>query len=115
QGTAPPDAKDVRSARESADARCRIEPERGGCDRHPVVRGVAAEGERMTHVALETARLTLRPPIEADLGAWAAPAPDPQAPRFIGGLQTHEQSRRGMAAVTRMWAQRGCSLFSVVE
>jgi RimJ/RimL family protein N-acetyltransferase len=69
----------------------------------------------MTHVALETARLTLRPPIEADLDAWAALDSDPDATRFIGGLQTREQSRRGMATVTRMWAQRGCSLFSVIE
>ena len=69
----------------------------------------------MTRVVLETARLTLRPPIEADLDAWAALDSDPEATRFIGGLQTREQSRRGMATVTRMWAQRGCSLFSVIE
>ena len=42
----------------------------------------------MTRVVLETARLTLRPPVEADLDAWAALDADAEATRFIGGLQT---------------------------
>ena len=34
---------------------------------------------------LETERLILRPPIEADLDAWAAFAADAEAARFLGG------------------------------
>jgi RimJ/RimL family protein N-acetyltransferase len=66
----------------------------------------------MTDVVVHSPRLTLRPPADADLDAWAALDSDPEATRFIGGLQTRTQSRAGMATVARMGAA-SCSLFVI--
>jgi len=66
-------------------------------------------------VIIETPRLRLRPPVAADLDAWAALDSDSEATRFIGGVQTRSQSRNGIAVVNRMWKQQGCGLFTVIE
>jgi RimJ/RimL family protein N-acetyltransferase len=64
---------------------------------------------------LETARLILRPPVEADFDAWAAFMADGQAARFIGGVQPRTIAWRGMAAIAGSWALRGYGMFSVIE
>jgi RimJ/RimL family protein N-acetyltransferase len=64
---------------------------------------------------LVTARLKLRPPIQADLDGWAAFDADPVATRFFGGPKSRETSWDGMALSAGMWALRGCGLFSVIE
>jgi RimJ/RimL family protein N-acetyltransferase len=69
----------------------------------------------MTTKAIETSRLILRPPVAGDLDGWAGLDADGEAARFIGGVQTRSQSQDGLAQVDRMWAQRGASLFSVLE
>ena len=53
----------------------------------------------MSNPIIETARLTLRPPIESDLEAWAEFAADATAMRFLGGVQARSVAWRGMAAV----------------
>ena len=64
---------------------------------------------------LETPRLILKVPVLADLDGWAALDSDPEATRFIGGVQTRRQARDGLRRVIRMWDQQGHSLFSVFE
>src|SRR3712207_5977714 len=64
---------------------------------------------------LETARLILRPPVEADLEGWAEFMADEEAARFVGGVQSRPAAWRGMATMTGSWALRGFGMFSVVE
>ena len=64
---------------------------------------------------LETERLVLRPPIEADLDAWAANLADAEAVRFIGGYQPRSLAWRNMAGVAGSWALRGFGTFSVLR
>jgi RimJ/RimL family protein N-acetyltransferase len=64
---------------------------------------------------LETERLILRPPIEADLDDWAAMMADEETARFIGGVQQRAASWRGMACMAGSWLLKGFSMFSVVE
>jgi RimJ/RimL family protein N-acetyltransferase len=64
---------------------------------------------------LETERLILRPPIEADLDGWAELMGNPEAARFIGGVQARAGAWRGMAAMTGSWALKGFGMFSVVD
>jgi RimJ/RimL family protein N-acetyltransferase len=64
---------------------------------------------------LETERLVLRPPVEADLDAWAAFAADPEAARFLGGPQPRALAWRSMATMRGSWALRGHGMFSVIE
>jgi RimJ/RimL family protein N-acetyltransferase len=64
---------------------------------------------------LETERLILRPPIEADLDAWADFMADEEAMRHIGGVQQRSVAWRSMATFTGAWALRGFSMFSVIE
>lgn len=66
-------------------------------------------------VALITARLRMRPPIQADLDGWAAFDADPLATCFFGGPKSRDTSWEGMALATGMWTLRGCGLFSVIE
>lgn len=69
----------------------------------------------MTGVELTTTRLTLRPPIEADLDGWAGFDADPEGMAFFGGPQTRSDSWTGLATAAGMWSLRGYGLFSVVE
>jgi RimJ/RimL family protein N-acetyltransferase len=64
---------------------------------------------------LETERLILRPPVQADLDRWAEFLGDPEATRHIGGVQARSSAWRSMAAMTGAWSLLGFSMFSVVE
>ena len=64
---------------------------------------------------LETARLILRPPAEADLDGFAEMMADEEAARFVGGVQGRSGAWRGMAAMAGSWALRGYGMFSVLE
>lgn len=64
---------------------------------------------------LETQRLILRPPIEADLDGWAEMMADEEAARFVGGVQARAGAWRGMAAMAGSWALKGFGMFSAIE
>lgn len=64
---------------------------------------------------LETERLILRPPIQADFDAWAAFSADAEAMRFIGGTAPRPVAWRTMAYVTGSWSLLGFGMFSVIE
>ena len=66
-------------------------------------------------VILETERLILRPPVEADLDAFAALMADEESARFIGGAQPRSTAWRGMAMMSGSWMLKGFSMFSVIE
>jgi RimJ/RimL family protein N-acetyltransferase len=66
-------------------------------------------------VILETERLILRPPVEADLDGFAALMADEQSARFIGGAQPRSAAWRGMAMMAGSWSLRGFAMFSVIE
>lgn len=63
---------------------------------------------------LETPRLYLRQPCEADLDSWAEIYADPSA-RFLGGQLTRTQSWGALAATIGHWNIRGFGLFSVIS
>jgi RimJ/RimL family protein N-acetyltransferase len=72
----------------------------------------------MTNIAtfhLETSRLILRPPNEADLDGWAAFDSDEQATAYFGGPKNRAASWEFLATNAGMWALRGCGMFSVIE
>ncbi len=69
----------------------------------------------MRQTVIETARLTLRPPIEADFDEWARFAGDATAMRFLGGAKPRSDAWRGMATVAGSWLLHGFSMFSVIE
>ena len=69
----------------------------------------------MIGTTLETERLILRPPVEADLDGWAALHADEDSARFIGGPLERAAAWRAMAAMTGSWWLRGLGMFSVVE
>jgi RimJ/RimL family protein N-acetyltransferase len=64
---------------------------------------------------LETERLILRPPIQADLDAWAACMGDEEAQRYIGGAQPREVAWRAMATMVGGWSLLGFAMFSVLR
>lgn len=64
---------------------------------------------------LETERLILRRPIEADLEAWAAFAADEANTRFIGGPQPRAMAWRALATIAGSWVIKGYGMFSVIE
>ncbi len=64
---------------------------------------------------LETPRLILRAPIEADLDGFAALMADEESARFIGGVQTRAAAWRFMAALAGSWVLKGFSMFSAIE
>lgn len=66
-------------------------------------------------IQLETQRLLLRPPCEADFEPWAAFMADAERTRFIGGAQARPVAWRGLAAMIGCWAMRGYAMFSVIE
>lgn len=67
----------------------------------------------ITH--LETERLVLRPPIAADLDAWAAFMADPESQRHLGGVQERPIAWRGLCVMAGAWAIDGFAMFSVIE
>ena len=64
---------------------------------------------------LETARLVLRPPEAGDLGPWAEMMADPEAARYIGGLQPPSVCWRALMTMAGAWALDGFAMFSVIE
>lgn len=66
-------------------------------------------------VVIETERLLLRLPREADFDGYAAMMDDPEAARFIGGQQPRAVAWRGFLASSGAWMIQGFSMFSVVE
>ncbi len=63
---------------------------------------------------LETPRLILRVPIEADLDGWAAMSADAEAMRFIGGVSPRHGAWRTMAMMAGAWGLRGYGMFSLI-
>ena len=64
---------------------------------------------------IETERLILRPPAGDDLDGWAAFAADPEATRFIGGVQSRANAWRQLCVVAGSWTINGFGMFSVIE
>ncbi|WP_395647168.1 GNAT family N-acetyltransferase [Terricaulis sp.] len=64
---------------------------------------------------LETARLILRPPTQADFDGFAGMAAEAETMRFIGGLAPRDGAWRAMASLTGSWVLLGYSMFSVIE
>jgi RimJ/RimL family protein N-acetyltransferase len=64
---------------------------------------------------LETERLILRPPLEADLDGWAELLGNEESSGYIGGPLERSAAWRAMAAMTGSWWLRGHGMFSVVE
>jgi RimJ/RimL family protein N-acetyltransferase len=64
---------------------------------------------------IETERLVLRPPVEADLEGWASFMADEESARFVGGVQPRPLAWRSMATMTGSWALKGFGMFSVLE
>lgn len=64
---------------------------------------------------LQTARLILRPTRAEDLEGWAALMADPEAARFIGGVQPRLGAWRGMMSMAGCWSLQGFGMFSLIE
>ncbi|RAK57449.1 GNAT family N-acetyltransferase [Phenylobacterium deserti] len=64
---------------------------------------------------LETDRLILRAPQAEDLDAFADFAADPEATRFVGGVQPRSLAWRQMCTLVGAWSVTGFSMFSVIE
>lgn len=65
---------------------------------------------------IETERLVLRVPVQADFdGGWAAAHGDEAFGRHLGGPMPQSVAWRFMATVIGMWQLRGHGMFSVVE
>lgn len=64
---------------------------------------------------LETSRLILRPPQQADFDDWADFYGDDENLRFVGGGQGRDAAWRFMATMAGSWALLGYAMFSVVE
>jgi RimJ/RimL family protein N-acetyltransferase len=64
---------------------------------------------------IETARLVLRPPRLEDLERWAEMMADPEAARFIGGVQPKPAVWRYLMTMAGAWALTGVAMFSVIE
>ncbi|MEI9850244.1 MAG: GNAT family N-acetyltransferase [Sphingomonas sp.] len=69
----------------------------------------------MSLPVLQTERLTLRPLGGEDFEAWAAFHADPEAMRFLGGVQPRSVAWRGLCAMAGAWMVRGFSMFTVIE
>lgn len=64
---------------------------------------------------LETERLILRVPVEADVEHLIPMMGDEQTAEFIGGTQTPPHVWRGLAGLIGHWAIRGYGFFSVED
>jgi RimJ/RimL family protein N-acetyltransferase len=63
-------------------------------------------------VALETARLRLRPLTTADADLWVALHADEQVSRFVGSY-TRDAALDRLAGIERQWSERGHGLFAI--
>lgn len=64
---------------------------------------------------LETSRLILRPPLQADFDGFASMAQEADTMRFIGGTASRDAAWRSMATIAGAWILLGYSMFSVIE
>jgi RimJ/RimL family protein N-acetyltransferase len=64
---------------------------------------------------LHTERLILRPTAAEDFEPWAALMADPEAARYVGGVQGRHQAWRGFLAMVGAWQVQGFGMFSVIE
>ena len=64
---------------------------------------------------LTTARLILRPPIQADFDGFASMAQEEDTMRFIGGVQPRDGAWRQMSSIAGSWALLGFAMFSVLR
>ena len=64
---------------------------------------------------LFTERLLLRPPQMVDFPRWVEMMADPDAARFIGGVQPRASVWRGMMGMAGAWQLSGVSMFSVID
>lgn len=64
---------------------------------------------------LETERLILRPPVQADIEGWAAFCADPVVMKHLGGPLPRPLAWRNMASLAGYWALQGFGMFSVIE
>ena len=69
----------------------------------------------MTGPVLQTKRLTLRPLASEDFPRWAEMMADPQATKYLGGVQPAAVAWRGFMSMAGAWSLTGVSMFSVVE
>ena len=70
----------------------------------------ASEGPR-----LETERLILRPPCEADFEGFAELQADPEAAQFIGGAVSRAEAWRRFLWQPGAWWVQGFGMFSAIE
>jgi RimJ/RimL family protein N-acetyltransferase len=69
----------------------------------------------MTGPELHTDRLILRPTQISDFERWADFMADPEATRFLGGVQARSTAWRGMMTMAGAWTLTGIAMFSVIE
>ena len=69
----------------------------------------------MTGPVLNTERLILRPIAMEDFPRWAEMMADPEASRFLGGVQPPATAWRGFMTMAGAWSLTGVSMFSVIE
>jgi RimJ/RimL family protein N-acetyltransferase len=80
-----------------------------------IVRASSFEAACVSEPLLETERLLLRPTRREDFERWAEFMADPDATRFIGGMQPRPLAWRAMMTMAGAWALTGVSMFSVLE
>ena len=68
----------------------------------------------MTGPVLETERLILRPLAMEDFPRWAEMMADPEASRFLGGVQPASNAWRGFMSMAGAWSLTGVSMFSLI-
>lgn len=64
---------------------------------------------------LETPRLILRPTAMDDFPRWAEMMADPEAARFIGGVQPAATVWRGLMTMAGAWSLTGVAMFSLID
>ena len=69
----------------------------------------------MSEVQIETDRLILRQPRIEDLPRWTELVGDPDATRYMGGVQTPNQAWRSMMSMAGAWQLTGVSMFALEE
>jgi RimJ/RimL family protein N-acetyltransferase len=69
----------------------------------------------LTGPVIETERLTLRPTRIEDFPRWAEMMADPEASRFLGGVQPAATAWRGFMTMAGAWGLTGVSMFSLIE
>jgi RimJ/RimL family protein N-acetyltransferase len=68
-----------------------------------------------TSLQILTPRLLLRPLQMPDFEGWAAFMADPEATRFLGGVQPRTLAWRGFMTMAGAWNLQGFAMFSVIE